>query len=185
MNDGRIIHCHFNLTGADPRPEIDSREHQEQRVHLGQNSESPQRRRRRQQPGLPRHRAAHVLRLLSAGEPASEKSLIDFKMRHTSRNQNVLCWSYIWRHLNQFYSYNTYNDMWLWSIADIEKSAPARQPLFTHTRTIYQILNTSICQHQNCPTMVLLLYSVIRVLSFLTVYSAWWFQRSTVHSTLF
>ena len=81
---------HFNLAGADPRPEIDSREHQEQRVHPGQDPESPQR--RRQQPRLPGHRAAHVLRLLPAGESASEKSLTDFKMRrHTSRNQNVLC----------------------------------------------------------------------------------------------
>ena len=40
-----MIHFHFILSGADPRPEIDSREHQEQRVHPGQNPESPQRRR--------------------------------------------------------------------------------------------------------------------------------------------
>ena len=70
----QIIERHVFLTGADQRPEIDSREHQEQRVHLGQNPKPPQR--QRQQSGLSGHRTPPVFGLLSAGKSASEKSLI-------------------------------------------------------------------------------------------------------------
>ena len=58
------------------------------------------------------------------------------------------------------------------AVIDSKRWEECARQLSLHTWTIYQISSTSISQHQNCPTMmVLFLFPVIRVLSVLTVHN--------------